>query len=356
MSVGYRKLVGALLGLVLFFGGCHESVQVTKGPAAEKGAASREAAEAQAAEDYEGPYLTVDRSEHDFGEVEPSEEVHCAFTLTNSGKKPVKIEKVRPDCGCTVAELKKYTLAPGESEKLEVRFQTPSREGATRKTLTVLVSPPGRPVRLPLSLRAEVRPTIKVTPAQLTLELRGEEKVSATVTLTSREGEAFAITGYRGQGNLHVLFEAGRRGTSHEVTVEGEASKLAGKPSATVIIDTDHPKKKSLPVQVKVVPPFAVRPTIRTFLNMKAGESRTGTVTVYSNFGEVFALGEEIRSRNGHAKVSKVSQVNEQTYQVEFEMTAPADMKGKALRDVLVIPIAGHPGSSVQVHCYLRLK
>ena len=351
MGTGYRSWVVVLLGLGLFFGGCQGGGEAAKEGAAE---VAGEGSGQGLAAVHEGPYLTVDRSVHDFGQAGPGARVSCTFTLTNRGTEPVTIRKVKTDCGCTVAKLKRYTLAAGESEPLEVQLHVPSQAGLKTKVITVLVSPPGKPLRVPMSLKVEVRPIIAVVPSPLTLELRGEKTVSGTVVLSSSGGEAFSVTGCRGQGDLHVSFGSEAQ-SSHELALEGESLQLRDKSRKMLIIETDHPQAKTVPVQVKVVPPFSSRPAVRTFFNVKPGESRTSSVTVFSNFGESFEVGPKIGSKNGYATVSKVTKVTETKYRLDMVLEVPAETEGTALRDMLTIPIVGYPAYSVKVHCHVRV-
>ncbi len=61
------------------------------------------------------------------------------FTATNSAKKPVTIEEIRPTCGCTVAEMpaQPWVLAPGASGTFIGTVDIRGKEGTVSKSLFV---------------------------------------------------------------------------------------------------------------------------------------------------------------------------------------------------------------------------
>lgn len=61
------------------------------------------------------------------------------FTVTNTGRKPVTIEEIRPTCGCTVAEMPHdpWVLAPGASGSFVGTIDFRGKEGTVTKALFV---------------------------------------------------------------------------------------------------------------------------------------------------------------------------------------------------------------------------
>jgi len=69
------------------------------------------------------PQVKFDQTEHDFGQVKRAEGVvEKIFQLTNSGDELLKIEKIDTSCACTIAELAKMEIMPGETVPLVVKF------------------------------------------------------------------------------------------------------------------------------------------------------------------------------------------------------------------------------------------
>ena len=71
---------------------------------------------------YAAPKLACDEPEYRFGELDSSETVKHDFVIRNEGDEPLKITRVRPDCGCTLARLKDKTIAPGKQTSLSARL------------------------------------------------------------------------------------------------------------------------------------------------------------------------------------------------------------------------------------------
>jgi len=84
-----------------------------------------------------GPKISVQSSEHNFGDIIQGEEVSHNFVISNSGDGVLIIKSVRASCGCTAAEPDKKQLNPGESTKLKVTFNSKGRIGPQLKSVFV---------------------------------------------------------------------------------------------------------------------------------------------------------------------------------------------------------------------------
>lgn len=101
------------------------------------------------------PRLQIDRTTHEFGSIRQGNVVETEFTLTNSGQTPLSIRDTQANCGCTVSTPEKSTLAPGESAKLKVSFNSEGRRGTQYKTVTIFSNDPQAPTQT-LTLKANV--------------------------------------------------------------------------------------------------------------------------------------------------------------------------------------------------------
>lgn len=102
------------------------------------------------------PRLSFDRTQHDFGQVSVGNTVVTEFTITNNGQQDLSIRKTKPNCGCTVSVPEKDQLAPGESMKMEVSFNTSGRRGRQYKTVTVFSNDPTAPSQM-ISIKADIQ-------------------------------------------------------------------------------------------------------------------------------------------------------------------------------------------------------
>ena len=71
-----------------------------------------------------------------YGEIAKGSDGVRVFTFTNTGNAPLIISEVKSSCGCTVPEKPDGHIAPGESNTIQVKYDT-NRVGPIRKTVTV---------------------------------------------------------------------------------------------------------------------------------------------------------------------------------------------------------------------------
>lgn len=82
--------------------------------------------------------LSFDKLTHDFGDVGQDSNNTTAFTVTNTGDKPLIISDVSASCGCTTPKKPSGPIAPGESDIILVTFSPkPGQKDEIKKTVTV---------------------------------------------------------------------------------------------------------------------------------------------------------------------------------------------------------------------------
>lgn len=82
--------------------------------------------------------LSFNEMEHDYGTVKEDSDNTTNFIVTNTGKKPLIIEKVDASCGCTTPQKPEKPILPGKSDKIKVVFHPkPGQVGEQNKTVTV---------------------------------------------------------------------------------------------------------------------------------------------------------------------------------------------------------------------------
>ena len=103
---------------------------------------------------------------YDWGEVKTYESpLKADVTLKNSGDAQLKIEQVKPTCGCTTAPLDKDELKPGESTVMHITLNLGKSTGQVSKGITIRSNDPEKSTRT-LRLRANVINPIDVYPKQ----------------------------------------------------------------------------------------------------------------------------------------------------------------------------------------------
>jgi hypothetical protein len=81
-----------------------------------------------------------------FGPVESGKTMEHDFTIKNEGALPLQIKDVSTSCGCTVSQVKRNMLQPGESTSLNVKFNSKGYHGPVRQFVYVDTNAPGEPV------------------------------------------------------------------------------------------------------------------------------------------------------------------------------------------------------------------
>lgn len=118
---------------------------------------------------------------HHFGFVYESQgEIHCTFQFQNTGNRTLKIEKIEPDCGCTMAIPSKTIILKGDTASLHVVFQPAGRKGTFTKNVYFYSN--AMQEKITLKLTGQIIPAYTVmtdsilTPQKLPLKVPKKKK------------------------------------------------------------------------------------------------------------------------------------------------------------------------------------
>ena len=84
--------------------------------------------------------ISFDRDTHDFGTVTEGEIIETTFKVTNSGKTDLIITDAQVTCGCTVPVWPKAPIKPGQSEEIQVKFDTRGKTNRQQKNITLITN------------------------------------------------------------------------------------------------------------------------------------------------------------------------------------------------------------------------
>jgi hypothetical protein len=101
------------------------------------------------------PKLTFDKLNFDFGNIKQNVKVTTDFNLTNTGKSALNIRQSKSNCGCTVVQIDKMTLEPGESIPVKVTFDPTGRRGVQQKSISLFSNDPMNPTQM-ITIKANV--------------------------------------------------------------------------------------------------------------------------------------------------------------------------------------------------------
>lgn len=285
------------------------------------------------------PVIEVANPVHDFGKVAPNKKYNCEFEFKNVGNAQLKITKIQTTCGCTVPQLKKKTYAPGESGSIKVAFRTPTRQGSTSKRLYILSNDKKNP-KLGLTLKATVELKVSFKPKSLELSLKAENADARPVTITSKDGQAFAIKSITSTRNIITAdFDPEAEATEFVLEPKIDMAQLKENLKGNVKIGVTHPGSGLINIPYSTLALFEVsRPRI-VIQNADPKSPVVKTVWIKSNYDDQIEI-ESISSLKGHMEVLS-QQAEEAGINLEVRVTPPpqTEKSKRYFRDELRIKV-----------------
>ncbi|MFN3951480.1 MAG: DUF1573 domain-containing protein [Thermaurantimonas sp.] len=83
-----------------------------------------------------GPVITFEKPELDYGKIQQNSERVREFVIVNTGNEPLIIQNAVGSCGCTVPEWPKEPIMPKKKAVLRINYDT-SRLGPFSKTVKI---------------------------------------------------------------------------------------------------------------------------------------------------------------------------------------------------------------------------
>ena len=126
------------------------------------------------------PKVHVDHAYWDFGLVDRDVDVRHAFAITNEGTAPLTLKDAGTTCTkCTIAELEKSELAPGETTEVTIVYHTSIYQPNFTQTAFLKTNDPDKR-RIELRIAGAVTTRFRVIPDVVALN-----KISSTETRTA---------------------------------------------------------------------------------------------------------------------------------------------------------------------------
>ncbi|SMC58554.1 DUF1573 domain-containing protein [Pedobacter nyackensis] len=85
----------------------------------------------------EAAVMNFESGTYDFGKITQGEKVAYSYKFKNVGKSPLIILNATATCGCTVPEIPKEPVKPGEEGEIKVVFDSNGKIGMQDKVITV---------------------------------------------------------------------------------------------------------------------------------------------------------------------------------------------------------------------------
>jgi len=162
---------------------------------------------------------------HDFKNVLEGELLTHTFELLNQGDEALKIERVKPDCTCSIVHFDPI-IPPTAQGKITVNINTRGFEGPERWLVKVFSNDPKWKEAV-LDLRANVKPVIVLTDS--TVFFSGKKNTSMTREIEIRTGldkpliltlEEFTLS-----GKVTYSLSEIEKGKRYRVTFQNVAGK-----------------------------------------------------------------------------------------------------------------------------------
>ncbi|MBX9687313.1 MAG: DUF1573 domain-containing protein [Candidatus Obscuribacterales bacterium] len=102
------------------------------------------------------PKIFFPETVFDFGIADEGVQLKHSFKVQNQGEKDLLIKTAFSTCGCTIPQLKKKRIAPGETVDLDVVMDTSMKQGDVSKPIEVRSTDPVNPV-VTIHIKAKIK-------------------------------------------------------------------------------------------------------------------------------------------------------------------------------------------------------
>ena len=281
------------------------------------------------------PEITCEETIYNFGEAEASETIEHTFVIKNEGNAVLEISRVRPACGCTVAELSEKLVAVGKQAEISTRLSLKGRRGHQRKSITVECNDPQNS-RFMLYLEGDVNRALDINPDRLFFgQISPETQASKTITLTSKSKPIEITKVSSSAEQFDPTLEVVEEGKSYTIHVATKPPLGEGHINGYIRISRGNGQPDiNIPVSAVVSGPLAVAPreiTLRT-----QNDAVTRYIVVRPGSIKEFDIqGLDLPDPDMEANITTVGP----GYRIELSNIVPShDLDGKTVRIRTNIP------------------
>jgi hypothetical protein len=233
-----------------------------------------------AAEAQDWATAMFDHMSNDFGMVAKLAKVEHHFSFKNIYREDVHIVSVQSSCACTVPELTKKLLKPGETAEVIARIDTRTFNGRREATVRVTIDKPV-PAEVQLHVYCYIRSDIVVQPGEINFGFVDRGSTASCKVLVSYAGRPDwrILDVQSAEQHLSATMVQLNRGlgqVAYELTIELKDDMPAGYLKDHVILVTNdlNPDAARVPIAVEglVLAPLSVKPTLFSVGAVKPAE------------------------------------------------------------------------------------
>lgn len=204
----------------------------------------------------QGAKIFAVEPKYDFGEIIEGQRVSHEFVVKNVGDEILEIRKISASCGCTAAKPDKDKLAPGESTKIKVHFDSSNRQGKQVKYVYVMTNDKSNP-QIRLEFTCDIQPRLVsdskeingarliITPTKFDFgDVKEGSVVSTNIFLKNVGSSQLVINSINSSTDNFKIYLNTQKLNKNEnavLKIEFDTSKLKGKFTRTVTISANDP-------------------------------------------------------------------------------------------------------------------
>ncbi len=271
------------------------------------------------------PVIKVETPVHDFGTVWVGPKLQHTYIIKNEGKKTLKIENIRPACGCTITGKYPTTIAPGESGEFPFSTDSTRLRGKFEKGITIISNDPVMP-NLRLKLRGEVKRYVEMVPPNVYFgKISKPEAQTRVLQITNNADKPLEIELAKlPKGNIDAKLVTTTPGQAYELHVTATPPFNTGILYKRISLKTNMEAQKTLNVDVRGSIParLEVNPSI---LNVSAPRGQVRDLQVstrtikFTNYGDTPVRLLEATVDDPSIKLKVIEQREGKRYSVEVQ-------------------------------------
>ncbi len=291
--------------------------------------------------------LKVDSRVFDFGMIFGSNPQTHEFMLTNQGDTPVIISDIKSECGCTVSLPDGKKIRPGKSKPVSVTVIPERKDGVFTKVVTLTISRNGKQAELELTLKAEVRNVLHISPEHVYFKKLFFGKGGTAVVSIQSSGEypTRVLRAEVVEGKLDLTLnekaKEGKEGSETdgfwELTLKLPPETPAGRFHAIVKLITDSKLQPevSFPVFGIVRSRVSINPTQCYFGTLIPGEKKQQRIVVLET-GDFELAPPTITATIPELTWTVDTKQENKKYVINLELVVPQDHAGRLSGELVI--------------------
>jgi len=230
---------------------------------------------------------------YDFGKVQAGELVKYSYMFTNTGDAVLDVTDVHPSCGCTTAGDWTHTVAPGQTGKVSVQFNSANFNGPVFKTVSVTCNDKQHPSTI-LQLKGSVWKPIEVIPQYAVMNVPPDAtSASTTIRILNHVEEPLMVFSPEcNNATFGVTLITNTPGKEYQVSLASTRDLNAGNVQGKVTLKTSSAKTPTLDLMfwANVQPPLSILPQRVSLPPPPIKIKSPTTVTIQNNSTNLLTL------------------------------------------------------------------